>query len=318
MLIQKVLGRPARIMLVAALIGVWAGHAAETAQIEPAAGRPQIAIGNPLPTAVVAGRISLSVAYNVGQNRISAFTLMVDDKIHFSRMLANGEPRGIQYLELDTRTIPDGNHTIKVLAMGPRGILATDAVDLVIRNGVGGLDLVPPLVQFRNLVDGQEVSGKLNLELIAEDNVTMDLLVSIFVNQRSAFIKNRPPYGLEVDTAPFLDPQTGVGTLRIEAWAYDASNNLGKSRILTLKVRPAGASENQTRARLEGAPGAAARTAIVMPDYGPAGGPQPIRTSTNQVLSIPLLGTRTVPLPVPEMTAPAPVPPGDRIARGSV
>lgn len=255
---------------------------------------PQLAIGNPLPNALIAGRVSMSVAYSVGTNRITAYTVMVDDKILYSRPVTRAEARGIHYLEVDTRTIADGSHTLKVIAMGERGALATDAVDLTIRNGVpGGLDLVPPLVQFRGLTDGQDVSGKITLDLMAEDNSTMDLLVSIFVNQRSAFIKNRPPYSMEIDTAQFLDPATGSGLLRVEAWAYDTSNNLGKSRILSLNVRPVGASENQTPAK----PDPTRRsTSLVMPvDMGLRSAPAPLPANVESTLVIPLGGRMSMP-----------------------
>jgi LysM repeat protein len=248
----------------------------------------------------------MGVAYNVGANRISAFTVYVDDKIQYSRMFTGADSHGIQYLELDTRTIPDGNHTIKVIAMGARGVLASDAVDIVIRNGVpGGLDLVPPLVQFRNLQDGQVVRGELTVDLLAEDNAaTQDLLVSIFVNRQSVFIKNRPPYTMKIDTAQYLDPKTGTGLIQLEAWAYDASNNLGKSRMLTLQVRAAGASEDQTRARPN--PLLAGRTPVLSTPDMSARGLAPLPVGANATLTLPLL-PRTSQPPVVVGAAPQPM-----------
>jgi LysM repeat protein len=210
----------------------------------------QIAIGNPLPNSLVGGTVTLSVAYNAGPNKITAFTIYVDDDIYYSRNFLGMSPRGIQYLELDTRNIPDGNHTIKVAAVGVRAaVLAADALDLTVRNGAaGGVDLVPPLVQFRDLMDGQEVSGKITVDLLAEDNVTKDLLVSIFVNRQPSLIRNFPPYSLELDTAKYLNPATGKGTIRLDAMAFDKAGNQGKARPLTLNVRPADAV-NQTPAQ---------------------------------------------------------------------
>lgn len=206
-----------------------------------------IAIGNPLPNSLVAGRISLSVAYNHGMGRITALTVFVDDHIQYSRNVLGMDLRGVQYLDLDTRTITDGNHTVKVVAMGTRGPLAIDEVGITVRNGVaGGVDLVPPLVQLKSLQDGDTVSGKLSLDILAEDNSGLDLLVSVFVNRTPRLIKNRPPYTLDLNTSEFLDPITKRGTLLLEAWAYDKANNLGKSRQLTLNVVAPGV-ENSTR-----------------------------------------------------------------------
>lgn len=208
----------------------------------PLAQTAQLAIGSPLPGSLVAGRISFALSYQAGMSRINAFTVYVDDTIQYSRSFLGINTRGIQYLELDTRTLADGNHTVKIAAIGARGLMGVDSVDIVVRNGVaGGPDLVPPLLQFRGLLDGDTVSGKLPLDLLAEDNTTVDLLVSIFVNQQLRMLSNRPPYSLELNTSEFLDPATGTGRIRLEAWAFDRAMNRGMARPITLNVVPPGA-----------------------------------------------------------------------------
>ena len=57
------------------------------------------------------------------------------------------------------------------------------------------------------------VTGRVNVDLLAQDNVTRDLLVSIFVNRQPKLIKNFPPYTLELNTADYLNPSTGRGTV---------------------------------------------------------------------------------------------------------
>lgn len=262
----------------------------------------QIAIGNPLPNSLVAGRISLSVAYNHGMGSITALTVFVDDKIQFSKNVLGSDLRGVQYLDLDTRTLADGNHAVKIVAMGTRGPLAIDEVAITVRNGInGGVDLVPPLVQFRSLQDGDTVSGKLSLDLLAEDNSGMDLLVSVFVNRFPRLIKSRPPYTLDLNTAEFLDPITKRGTLMVEAWAYDKASNLGKSRQITLNVVPAGV-ENATRKQED--PTKPSLTSPMLPDPSIKGGePQPMAVETPGELVVPL---RSQPAVVdPKAPAPA-------------
>jgi LysM repeat protein len=262
----------------------------------------QVAIGSPLPDSLVGGRITMSVAYNVSTNPITAFTVYVDDTIQYSRAFqGTGATRGIQYLELDTRTIPDGNHTIKVAAAGKRGTLDWDSVTITVRNGVaGGPDLTPPLVQFRRLMDGDTVSGMVDIDVLAEDNSPGDLLVSIFVNQRVTWIKNRAPYTMRLNTADFLNPATNTGSIVLEAWAYDKATNVGKTRPLRLEVRPAGPSPQQTPK--QGDP----ETMPVLPEMAGNTDPEPIRETTPPA-----------PGPRPQMGAGAPdVPPsapGDAI-----
>lgn len=218
------------------LLSLSSGLPAHAAPANPPA---QVAIGSPLPNALVGGRITLSLAYGSGGAQITAFTVLVDDAIQFSRPFA-GLGNGIHYVDLDTRTIPDGNHVIKIVANGLRGQIAFDQVKITVKNGVaGGPDVVPPLVQFRGLTDGQEVRGFVDVDLLAEDNVTTKLLVSIFVNQNVKLIRNVPPYLLRLDTSKFLDPKTGRGTIQLEAWAFDDAKNRGMARPITLKVVPA-------------------------------------------------------------------------------
>jgi len=246
----------------------------------------QIAIGNPLPNSLVAGRITLSVAYNHGMGQITALTVFVDDKIQFSKNVLGSDLRGVQYLDLDTRTIADGNHAVKIVAMGTRGPLAIDEVGVTVRNGIaGGVDIVPPLVQFRGVQDGDTVSGKVSLDILAEDNSGLDLLVSVFVNRFPRLIKSRPPYTLDLNTAEFLDPITKRGTLMVEAWAYDKANNLGKSRQVTLNVVPAG-TENATRKQED--PTKPMVTPPGVPDVALKGEPAPMATEMPGQLVFPL------------------------------
>jgi len=210
----------------------------------------QLAIGNPLAQTTIAGRISVSVAYNysTGLARINAFTIYVDGEVYSSKSFASMAMRGIHYLEFDTRTLNDGNHTIRIEAKGVRGVLAADEIDVTIRNGIaGGPDIVAPLVQFRGLTDGDTVSGTVPIEVLAEDNSLADPLVSIFINNQPSLIQNRRPYILELNTSKFLSKDAQEATVRLEAWAYDKANNLGKSRLITLKVVPAGPGQLTTK-----------------------------------------------------------------------
>ncbi len=224
----------------------------ERAQAAPANPQFQIAIGNPTPNSLIAGRVSLSVAYNQGLSRVTAFTIYVDDRILYSQNAGESlAVKGIHYLPVDTNTLTDGNHVIRVVAIGTRGKLGEDQVAITVRNGLaGGPDVVPPLVQFRQLLDGQEISGTVDIDLLAEDNTMQNLFVSIFVNQEVKLLKNVPPYTIRIDTAKYLDPKTGKGEIRLEAWAFDRANNLGKARPIVLNVRPVGATQ-ETRVQAD-------------------------------------------------------------------
>lgn len=266
------------------------------AQAAPAEAPVKVAVAAPLPNTLVAGRITLSVAFDSGLTKVNAFTVLVDDMIHSSKNFIGLSPRGIQYLEFDTKAWPDGNHNIKIVAMGPRGALGTDSVDVTIRNGLpGGPDLVPPLVQIRNFQDGDTVSGKIKIDILAEDNVGRDLLLSLFVNRTVRLLKSSPPYFLELDTAPFLDPATGTGTISLEAWAFDKSENLGKSRMLTLNVRPG----NGQNTPVQGDPTKPITTGPMVPPNVNVAGPKTIRPDMPGGIIIDLYPNRKVEMPSP-------------------
>ena len=266
----------------------------------------QLAIGSPLPNSLIAGRVTVSVAYNAGMNRINAFTLFVDDSIHLSRPFMGMSTRGVYYIVLDTRTLPDGNHTLRISATGSRGLLGSDSVDVTIRNGVTGApDAVPPLVQFRNLADGDTVSGRVSVDVLAEDNTTMDLLVSVFINRLPRLLKSSPPYLLDFDTAEFLDPATNTGKVMLEAWAFDKQNNLGKARPITLNVVPAGSNGNLTRKLPD-----PISSRPMAPEAALRNDPEPLKTPSGSTLVFPLdpRGTTppdAVPTPKVKLSAPA-------------
>src|SRR5262245_35523683 len=181
----------------------------------------QLAIGNPLAQTTIAGRISISVAYNysTGLAKINSFTVYVDGEVYSSKAFASMAMRGIHYLDFDSRTLNDGNHTIRIEAKGTRGVLAADEIDVTIRNGIaGGPDIVAPLVQFRGLADGDTISGTSPIEVLAEDNSLQDPLVSIFVNGQPSLIQNRRPYILELNSTKFLTKDAQEATVRLEAW----------------------------------------------------------------------------------------------------
>jgi len=98
----------------------------------------------------------------------------------------------------------------------------------------GGIDTIAPLVSFRGLMDGDTVSGTFDLEVNAVDNDQVQL-VSVFIDRWPVLISSRAPYVVNVDTTRYQD-QAGKASLKLEAWAYDRSNNLGKAKPITVLV----------------------------------------------------------------------------------
>jgi LysM repeat protein len=194
----------------------------------------RVSIASPTGGQAVAGSIPVAIAFDAGPSfgRITAVSLWVDDSLYLSRGIITTGPRGTDYLDLDTRRLANGQHVIKVVAHAGKQVVASD--DCIVNVSNGGLDSIAPLVSFRNLMDGDVVSGTFDLEVNAVDNDQVQV-VSIFVNRWPVLIKSSAPYSVPVDTTRYQD-QTGKATLKLEAWAYDRANNLGKARPITIQV----------------------------------------------------------------------------------
>jgi len=120
-----------------------------------------------------------------------------------------------------------------VRAFSGRKLVATDSAIVTVSNG--GVDVVPPLVSFYAPLDGQIVSGNVNIGVNAADNDQV-ALVGLFVNRQLKLMKSQPPYQYTLDTTalPLLN---GRGALVLEAWAYDRAQNRGVAKPITVYVQ---------------------------------------------------------------------------------
>ena len=195
----------------------------------------RLSIASPVPNQLVGGAIQVAATYDTGDtsSKITMVSLYVDGNLYSNRPVALPTHRGTDYLDLDTRRLANGRHEIKVVVYAGKQVLVNDTVTVGINNG--GVDIVPPLVSFRNILEGDVVSGKIDVEVAAGDNDQISL-VSIFINRFPVLISNQPPFRVPLDTAKYMDPR-GNGKLLLEAWAYDRSNNVGKARPLNLVIR---------------------------------------------------------------------------------
>ncbi|MBI3910074.1 MAG: LysM peptidoglycan-binding domain-containing protein [Armatimonadetes bacterium] len=207
---------------------------------DPSAGgtAARLSIASPESGQSVAGRIQVSIAFDAGPDigKFTAVSLWVDGRMAMSRVLVGDGRRGTDFLDLDTRRLSNGQHAVKITVhAGPRNeVVASDTIRILVNNG--GIDTIPPLVSIRNFLEGDTVWGRINLEAHVTDNDQVSL-VAIYVNRALELLSNRPPYSITLDTAdPRYSDSAGRGVLKVEAWAFDRSENLGKSRLLTLNI----------------------------------------------------------------------------------
>src|SRR5438445_1936276 len=225
----------AALLAAAAIGGMLAMSPARAAPTPiPHRGRsPRLSIASPVTGNLVAGLVSVAVAFDAGSaGRVTLVELWVDDLLYSSETLDLADPRGIVSIDWDTLRLRNGQHSLKARAFSGRKLLAADSALVTVSNG--GVDVVPPLVSFYAPLDGQTISGNLDIGINATDNDQV-ALVGLFVNRQLKLMKSDPPFKYTLDTAtlPLLN---GRGTLVLEAWAYDRAQNRGVAKPVTIYV----------------------------------------------------------------------------------
>jgi len=258
---------------------------------------PRLSIASPVTGNLVAGLVPVAVAFDSGSaGRVTVVELWVDDLLYTSQTLDGADPRGTQSIDWDTQRLRNGQHSLKVRAFTGHHLLATDSALVTVSNG--GVDVVPPLISFYAPLDGQVVSGSVNIGLNAADNDQVSL-VGLFVNRQLRMMKSQPPYQYTLDTTtlPLLN---GRGSLVLEAWAYDRAQNRGVAKPITVFVRnPINATPLQPDPK-----GAKAGTAV--PETPPAEAkPEPPKATRLSPLAA---LTPPSPAPTPSAETKTPVP----------
>src|SRR5438309_7164162 len=130
---------------------------------------PRLSIASPVTGNLVAGLVQVAVAFDAGSaGRVTVLELWVDDLLSNSQTLDMADPRGTQTIDWDTGRLHNGQHSLKVRAFAGHKLIATDSALVTVSNG--GVDVVPPLVSFYAPLDGQLVSGNVNIGVNATDN----------------------------------------------------------------------------------------------------------------------------------------------------
>lgn len=225
----------AALLAVVAMGGMLAVTPAQAAPASsaPRARGPRLSIASPVTGNLVAGLVPVAVTFDAGAaGRVTLIELWVDDLLYGSEPLDLASPRGTVAIDWDTQRLRNGQHSLRVRAFSGRKLLAADAALVTVSNG--GVDVVPPLVSFYTPLDGQTISGNLDIGINAADNDQV-ALVGLFVNRQLRLMKSDPPfkYTLDTTTLPLLN---GRGTLVLEAWAYDRAQNRGVAKPITVYV----------------------------------------------------------------------------------
>ena len=130
-----------------------------------------------------------------------------------------------------------GSFTAVLTVTDNAGASGSDDVTVTVDPGSPTSDTSPPTVNVSSPADGETVSGMVEFDATASDNVGVTL-VDFFVDGVFMDSDSTSPYSAEWDTTTAADgPHTG------SASAYDAEGNVGTSAMVNLTVQNGAASE---------------------------------------------------------------------------
>ena len=119
----------------------------------------------------------------------------------------------------------DAEHTISVVLMDLAGNeTPLNPISVVVDN-IAPTDINPPTVIILSPVAGQELSGTIDIEVMANDNTGINY-IEFFINGQSFSVDSIPPYIQEWDTETAEDDMEHI----ISAVGYD---NEGNSKLAT-------------------------------------------------------------------------------------
>ena len=179
---------------------------------------PTVAITSPGVRATVSGAVNITATAsdNVGVAFVEFF---VDG-------VWQGADTGAPYSHTwDSRTVPNGLHTIMVTAEDTAGNRTSVTRDVTVQNTLA--DLIAPTVTITSPAHGQTVGATVNVTVSAWDNLGVTRC-ELYVNGVMKASSTRTPFSMKFKT-------TGMsGALVLVVRAYDAANNVGFSPPITV------------------------------------------------------------------------------------
>ncbi len=190
---------------------------------------PKVSFLSPKNGETLNGEVKLIVAFSAtGEHPVRKVELFVDRVLLEETVLTTPLVSGEQVYFLNTLILGNGPHSLLARAYSGPDDVGECAITVYVNNGVG--DVTPPLVEILYPKDQQRVSGKVEVKIKAQDNNAVKY-VMLFINDKFKFLKNYPPFNDIWDTTRYLN-----GPYILKAFAYDAADNKGESKSVTVIV----------------------------------------------------------------------------------
>ncbi|MEA3192093.1 MAG: hypothetical protein QOD26_426 [Betaproteobacteria bacterium] len=126
---------------------------------------------------------------------------------------------------LDTKTLPNGTHTIRAQAFDAEGLSSTSQISINVQNSTTTTANAAPSVSLTAPTSGQTVSGTLALSAIAADDHGVSKVV-FMVDSTTLATDTTSPYSASLNTTTLAN-----GTHTVKAQAFDASGLSTTSQV---------------------------------------------------------------------------------------
>lgn len=187
---------------------------------------PVAAISSPSSGAIVSGTVS--VAATASDDQGVAWAELYIDNVLYTTLY-----RPPFTFSWDSRSVPDGSHTVQVKTIdAAANVGSSSVVTVTTNNGITGpaADTTAPTVAISSPGNGATVSGSVPVSITASDNVGV-ARVDLYVNNQLVGSDTTSPYSVTWDSTA-----TANGSYTLQAKAYDAAGNVGTSGSVTINV----------------------------------------------------------------------------------
>ncbi|MBI3334127.1 Ig-like domain-containing protein [Candidatus Pacearchaeota archaeon] len=215
------------IMLIASLIAPISAQGADTTN-------PTISITHPADGATLSGEdfVSADASDNVAITKVT-FTLDGSQSVD--------DTEAPYSLPLFTTLMSDGAHNIVAVASDSSGNTASDSVSFTVNNSAGSGDTTAPSVSITSPANGASVSGTINVNADASDNVAVANVQFKVDGNNIGSADTSSPYSASLDTSTLSN-----GNHVLTAVAADSSGNTATSTSISITVNNGGGNVSDT------------------------------------------------------------------------
>ncbi|MGQ9731251.1 MAG: Ig-like domain-containing protein [Candidatus Zipacnadales bacterium] len=212
---------------------------------------PLVSIDKPRDKAIITGIADIYVSYAADSaSPIERVQVYIDGELAKDYRLEKPQLQGNVQFRWDFTAVTPSRHSISARAQDASGAVGTTGIKVEVRRTTGAepamtdvVDRTPPTVDIYYPEEGAVVTGEIQVKADVSDNVGVRTVIFYLDGGFRKMIMNSANYQDRIDTTKLSD-----GPHVVQASAWDAADNEGRSAERTFIVRNREATPAQGRA----------------------------------------------------------------------